>query len=515
MYNKIETLINSLREPEVYPHPVSDVSLIETHISWVFLTGKYVYKIKKPVDMGFLDFSSLEKRHKYCELEVVLNKRLAPAYYLQVVPITGNYLAPKIDGKGAIIEYAVKMRQFPQQAQLDRVLAENRLSFHHMDLLAKKISGFHQNIRIANENHSFGELAHIHSPVLDCFSDILQRIKNETDIRRINDLKEWSEKEFHQLEKHFVNRKKQGFIRECHGDLHLRNIAIVDEEVIAFDGIEFSENLRWNDVMSEIAFLIMDLQDHEQGALASRFLNRYLEISGDYSGLQVLPYYLLYRAIVRAMVSCIRLGQEGLTKDDILTETHNFKKYVELAETYTKKSNPKLFITYGLSGSGKSTVSQQLMQDLPAIRIRSDVERKRLNGVSETARNTQGIQQGIYNKSIGEQTYQHLVELSELLLSAGFSVIVDATFLQLEQREKFFLLAQQRQVELTIIECDLELSTIRQRIIKRSEENEDISDAGLDVLEYQIAHADPLTKSELKSTRKVSLMGDDFIGLTR
>ncbi len=511
MQQGIEQLIDAFKKPEIYPHPVTEVTLIETHISWVFLTGKFVYKIKKPVNLGFLDFSTLEKRHKYCDLELRLNKRLAPDYYLDVVSIAGRYSKPEINGKGDPIEYAVKMRQFHQQAQLDRVLAENKLSFHHMDLLAKKISEFHQYIQVANENQPFGELIHIHSPVLNCFSDILSRLNNETDIKRMNRIKNWSEKEFQRLKDHFTFRKKEGFIRECHGDLHLRNIAIKNEEVIAFDGIEFSEDLRWNDVMSEIAFLIMDLQDHEQTALASRFLNRYLEITGDYTGLRVLQYYLLYRAIVRAMVSCIRLEQKDLSEDDVKIEKNNFEKYLNLAENYIKQTTPRLFITYGLSGSGKSTVSQALMQKFPAIRIRSDIERKRLCSLSETTRNTKGVQQGIYNKSTSEQTYEHLMTLSKKILEAGFSVIVDAAFLHRKQRRIFFALAKQSKIKLTILSCDLDLETIKQRIIKRNAENRDVSDAGLDVLEYQLNHSDSLTAQELNSTISVHLLGIEKI----
>lgn len=508
MNTEIDQLIEALKKPKNYPHSITRITLIETHISWVFLTGEYVYKIKKPINLGFLDFSSLEKRHQYCDLELALNKRLAPNYYLQVIPITGSYSQPVLNGKDCPIEYAVKMRQFPQQAQLDRMLAENKLNFHHMDLLAKKISEFHQQIQVANQNHSYGELTHIHTPVLNCFSDILNHLHNVKDIKRVNELKNWSEKKFLNLRNVFLQRKNQGFIRECHGDLHLRNIAITDEEVIAFDGIEFSEDIRWNDVMSEIAFLIMDLQDHGQTALASHFLNGYLESTGDYSGLLVMRYYLLYRAVVRAMISCIRLEQKNLSADDIKTEKENFQGYINLAENYTKQTKPKFFITHGLSGSGKSTTSEKVMQDFSAIRIRSDVERKRLCGINETTREGKGVQQGIYTQSTSEKTYLYLAGLAEMLLTAGFSVIVDAAFLRFEQRTIFFELAKKNKVNLTILTCDVELKTIRKRITKRSAEDTDVSDAGLDVLEYQINHLDPLTEQELHSTIKVSSLRD-------
>jgi len=503
MQQGIEQLINALNNPKIYPHSVTQVELIETHISWVFLTGEFVYKIKKPVDLGFLDFSSLKKRHVYCDLELTLNQRLAPEYYLEVISITGSYSLPQFNGSEEPIEYAVKMRQFPQHAQLDRVLGENKLNFHHMDLLANKISEFHQQIQVADESHSFGDLSHVHSPLRSCFKDILIRLASDSDLKRILALQDWGECEFQRLESQFLLRKHQGFVRECHGDLHLRNIAIVNEEVIAFDGIEFSEDLRWNDVISEIAFLVMDLQDHGQNTLASRFLNQYLEITGDYSGLVVLKYYLLYRAIVRAMVSCIRLKQEGLLKEEVRLEQKDFQKYLQLAENYTKQDEPKLFITYGLSGSGKSTVSQVLMQEYPAIRIRSDVERKRLCGIEISKRDKSGVQQGIYNQNTSEKTYSHLVMLAETLLTSGFSVVIDAAFLQLKKRELFANLAQKLEVNFTILVCDVDIDTIRQRLIQRNIENNDVSDADLKVLEYQIQHSDGLTDKELEITIKI------------
>jgi len=498
MPQETEQLISALKNPEIYPHPVTQVELIETHISWVFLTGEFVYKIKKPLNLGFLDFSSLNKRKHYCNLELSLNQRLAPAYYLEVISLTGTYSSPVLDGEGEPVEYAVKMRQFPQHAQLDRVLAENKLSFHHMDLLAHKVSEFHQQIQVADEEQPFGDLSHVHSPLLNCFSDILKRLENKSDIKRVHMLRDWSESEFKRLENHFLLRKQQGFIRECHGDLHLRNIAIVDEEVIAFDGIEFSEDLRWNDVISEIAFLVMDLQDHEQDALASRFLNQYLEITGDYSGLVVLKYYLLYRAIVRAMVSSIRLKQEGLSNDEVRIESNNFNKYLLLAESYTKQTKPKLFMTYGLSGSGKSTVSQVFMQEYPAIRIRSDVERKRLCGIDVSQRDKKGVQQGIYNTNTSEKTYLHILQLAETLLTSGFSVVVDAAFLQFKQRKLFFNLAHELQLKLVILECDIDLEILKDRLVKRNLENKDVSDADLEVLDYQIQNIEKLTEAELE-----------------
>jgi len=496
MENEIEQLITKLQDPSIYPHAVNHVELIETHISWVFLAGEYVYKIKKPVNLGFLDFSTLEKRHQFCELEVQLNKRLAPEYYLGVIAISGSFQQPEIENNKNVIEYAVKMRQFPQQTQLDRVLAEGKLTFEYMDLLATKIADFHQTIQVADSDSCFGDLSHVHTPVVNCFTQIFDRLLDNSDVRRVQVLKDWSEDKFESLKEQFDLRKSQGFVRECHGDLHLRNIAIHDDEVIAFDGIEFSEDLRWNDVMSEIAFLVMDLEDHGQFQLASRFLNSYLELTGDYQGLSVFQYYLVYRAIVRAMVSIIRLSQNDINEAEAQIEKASFQNYLGLAENYITSRKPQFFITHGYSGSGKSRVSRTLMQEYPAIRIRSDVERKRLFGMAGNQRDKQGIQQGIYGSAISLKTYELLTKLALDVVNFGYSVIVDAAFLKKDQRQKFIELAAENQMGLVILSCDASVETIKQRLIKRQKKNKDVSDADIRVFEHQLENSDPLSKEE-------------------
>jgi len=496
MNSDAQRLLDALQSPKFYGHKTTKIELIETHISWIVLTGKYAYKIKKPVSMGFLDFSTLENRKRYCELELVLNKRLSPDYYLEVLPITEGTNCPTLNGKGEAIEYVLKMRQFPQKNQLDRALNAGNLDAHAMDILAEKIADFHRKIEIAGVSQRFGDLEHVHHPVSNCYSDILERISKKEDIQRVELLQRWSNQEFERLGKVFEERKVDGFIRECHGDLHLRNIAIVNDEVVAFDCIEFNADLRWNDVISEIAFLVMDLDDHQQPGLASRFLNRYLELSGDYLGLKVFRYYLVYRAIVRAMVSCIRFSQEDVTESEKKSEYIAFQKYIELAENYIEPTKPRLFITHGLSGSGKTTVSQALLQAYPSIRIRSDIERKRLWGVQERQRKNIDVHKGIYSSDSSVQTYQILLDLSEQLLKAGFSVIVDATFLKQKQRNLFRKLAELENIEFTIMHCIASLSVMKNRVEQRSKEDRDASDADLAVLEHQIDHNDEFSEQE-------------------
>ena len=273
--------------PGCYDHPVSDIQLIETHISWIILTGDFAYKIKKPVNLGFLDFSTLDKRRFCCEEELRLNRRLAAAIYLDVVPVTGEPARPELCGTGRAIEYAVKMVQFPQPAQLDRMLANGELENRHIDALAALVAEFHQSIEVAPEASEFGDPERVYGPVAENFRQIRQQPGSDRNDARLAELERWSKTTFDTLTDVFTQRKKDGFIRECHGDMHLRNLVWFEGAPLAFDCLEFNPALRWIDTLSEVAFLVMDLQDRQQPQFAQRFLNAYLERCGDYQGMPV------------------------------------------------------------------------------------------------------------------------------------------------------------------------------------------------------------------------------------
>jgi hypothetical protein len=480
-------------DPAWYDHPVESCRLIETHISWVLLTGDYAYKVKKPLDLGFLDFSTLAKRRLYCEEELRLNRRLAPSLYLEVVAITGSAEAPVLGGEGEPIEYAVKMVQFPQAAQLDRMLAVGRLRPEQLDAFARRVAEFHRQAAVAGSDTPFGEPAQVWQPMAENFAQIRERISGADALESLSALAQWSEARFTELSPLLRQRKAGGFIRECHGDMHLRNLAWIDEAPIAFDGIEFNPNLRWIDVVSEIAFLVMDLQDRGEAPLAQRFLNGYLERSGDYDGLALLRLYLVYRALVRAKVAAIRLDQPDMgpaQRDDAEAE---FARYLSLAEGYTRKPSPTLLLTRGLSGSGKTTLTQPLLERLPAIRIRSDVERKRLFGLLAEEDGHAAPAEGIYSAEATDKTYRRLLTLAEGMLAAGHSVIVDATFLKREQREPFRRLATQSGVGFAILDMRAPAETLRQRLRQRKG---DASDADLAVLAHQLEHYGPLDEYE-------------------
>jgi len=485
--------IQAMLQPEFYSHTVEKCQLIETHISWVILTGQFAYKIKKPANFGFLDFSSLEKRKFYCEEELRLNRRLAPDIYLAVIPITGDKNDLELNGEGNVLEYAVKMKQFPQEIELDNVLNRGELNNQIIDSTAALISDFHQKIDIADESSGYGKPGTVFKPIKENIDQIRERITDKTTLTMLEQIEHWSEDTFNQLKPVLNERKQSGFIRECHGDLHLRNLAWYKNKPLAFDCLEFNPDFRWIDVISEIAFLIMDLADHQQPGLAQRFLNQYLAISGDYAGCRVLTFYLVYRAMVRAKVDAIRAQQQGISPQDANDAMAEFKNYLELALKYTQAKTPLVMITRGVSGSGKSTITGPLSEKLAAIRIRSDVERKRLFNINPQQNNNNDIAQGIYSKEATEKTYLKLLELAETVIKSGFPVIIDATFSTYAQRKLFKTLANRHQLRFVILEFTAAEETLRQRVAKR--EN-DVSDADIDVLNNQLKHWQALEADE-------------------
>lgn len=487
------SLITSLMHPDQFDPPPKKCVLIETHISWVILAGSYAYKIKKAIDLGFLNFSSLEKRHFFCEEELRLNKRLAPDIYLSVVPITGSVEQPEWGGEGKVIEYAVKMRAFPQEAQLDRALALEGLQPAQMDILARWIADFHALAEVAKGESNYGDPDMIFQPIEENFRQLREHITDVKILQTLVELEQWSETTFKKLHPVFCQRKIDGFVRECHGDMHLQNIAWQNDTPIVFDCIEFSPGLRWIDVISDVAFLLMDLQDRKEPELAQRFLNNYLEYTGDYAGVSVLRFYQVYRALVRAKIDAIRADQPGIAPAEQAKAREDFTGYLQLACGYIQPTRPQLIITRGVSASGKSTVSKMLLEHLGALRIRSDVERKRLFGIGADDDGKAAVGEGMYTTEATEKTYRTLEELAVQILDAGYSVIVDAVFLHHHERQRFKTLAESRETPFVILECTAGAETLRGRIVQRTN---DVSDADLKVLEMQMSKWQPLDNKE-------------------
>jgi len=497
LYSQQQTLIQNLCSCENnFPHPIQPLEQIETHISTVILCGEIVYKIKKPVNFGFLDFTTLEQRHHFCEEELRLNRRLAPELYLEVVAIRGSIEQPHIGGEGEILEYAVKMRQFSQQGLLDKQLAEGNLNGQQMDDLAATIYRFHQQAAVAETSSTLGSPAEVFAPMQQNFDQLYPLIKEPEAIAQLKRLEQWSQQQYQKLEPLLQQRKEHGSIRECHGDMHLGNMTLQEGEITIFDGIEFNESFRWIDLMSEIAFLIMDLDDRQAPQLARRFLNAYLEQSGDYEGLPLLKFYQVYRALVRAKIASFRLAQEGLSETEQQQAMQQYRSYSDLAERYTRPQTVHLCATHGFSGSGKSHISQQAVEQYGFIRLRSDVERKRLFGLEAQQNSNSALNDGLYSADATEKTHQRLQQLSETILESGFSPLVDATLLDPKQRAAFKQLSKSRGVHFVILDIQAPEALLKQRIQARQATGNDASEANLHVLQAQIKNHRSLTSDE-------------------
>ncbi|MBA1204915.1 AAA family ATPase [Pseudomonas capeferrum] len=496
-----QALITALQNPAVYPHPVNGFQLIETHISWVLLTGEYAYKIKKPMNFGFLDFTELSQREHFCNEELRLNQRLTDGLYLQVLPITGSPDAPCLGGAGEAIEYALQMRQFPQDQMLSTLQANGELTAGHIDQMARQIAEFHLEAPKVAFDHPLGTPESVMAPVEQNFEQIRPFLSDSADLQQLDNLQAWARSSFERLHGLFEARKAQGFIRECHGDIHLGNATLIDGQVVIFDCIEFNEPFRLTDVYADTAFLAMDLEDRGLKCLSRRFISQYLELTGDYEGLQLLNFYKAYRALVRAKVALFSLptDADGVQR---ATTLRTYRNYANLAESYSAIPSRLLAITHGVSATGKSHVAMRLVEAIGAIRLRSDVERKRLHG-EQQAENVGQLQAGIYDAKTSAATYARLHELAEVILRAGFPVVVDATYLQREQRQAAAQVARETGVPFLILDCNAPDAVIASWLAQRQADNNDPSDATLEVVKAQQANREPLDDQELRDSKRV------------
>lgn len=481
------TLIAALLDPARFPHPAASITRLETHISHILLVGDYAYKIKKPLNLGFLNFTTLERRKYYCENELRLNRRLAPDLYLDCIPIGGSPEDPQLQCDPAeAIEYAVKMVRFPQESLLDRQLAAGNLHADHLDGLAEQLAEFYDSSPRAEMDIPFGMPEQVQKMALENFEQSRPLLQDRADLDRLERLERWTLTTYDRLKDTLAGRKREGFIRECHGDLHLGNMILRNGRVRVFDCIEFNEEFRWIDIMNDLAFAYMDLCHRDAAGLARRLLNTYLEFSGDYQGLAVFPYYLVYRAMVRAKISAIRVQQSDIQDSRRTTLSQECRDYLDLALTFTRPRTPFLLITHGVSGSGKTYLTSRLLNNLDAIRIRSDVERKRLFGLGPLESSASAINQGLYTAEAGARTYNRLYELAEKILDTGYPVMVDATFLEPEQRQRFRALAGKGEVPFVLLLCRADRRTLRDRVAQRQVHGQNATEADIQVLEHQL-----------------------------
>ena len=461
--------------------------LIETHISWVLLDGHDAWKIKKPLRLPFLDASTLARRQQLCEEELRLNRRLAPSLYLDVTPITGTPDAPVLGGNGPVIDHAVHMRQFPEGALLGELVLANQVRPAQLDDFAQRLAAFHRQADVAPAGTPYG------SPKLveQTTRDVLRNLADLGGEALSAPFTRWLDNNAPLLRPLWAQRHAQGHIVEGHGDLHLANVVLLDGTLTAFDCIEFDPGLRWGDPLSDVAFLVMDLMAHQRTDLAFRFLNAYLDASGDHGGLPVLRHYLVYRALVRALVARIKAGKG---------QPPAGPDYLALAHQLIAPTSPRLLITHGVSGSGKTFVSQGVLEQAGAIRVRSDVERKRLFGVATPSSMANIDAKPLYSADRTQTTYAHLHDLARLSLQSGWPTIVDATFLNPAEREHFRRLAAAESAPFAILHCEAPRTTLEARLTARQQVAQDASDADVAVLAHQLQRDTALRPEEAPYT---------------
>jgi uncharacterized protein len=487
-----QQLLATLSDPARFPHPATAVERIETHISTVLLAGEHAYKFKKPVSLGFLDFSTLEARQRYCSAELDINRTLAPGIYLDVVEVRGSVEDPHFDSDGPVLEYAVHMRRFDRDRQLDRLLEAGQLPATAMDELGVTVARFHESAERARPDSEHGTPTEVLAPMLANFEALAPSAEAVAGRRqRLGELESWTRAAAQQLAALISERRKGGFVRACHGDMHLGNMVYVDDgagsdRLAIFDGIEFNPSLRWIDVASEIAFLTMDLHARGAPGHAYRVLNVYLEHRDDFTALTLLPFYQVYRALVRAKVNAIHAAEPGLAAEARRQCDAEVERYLALASQLRNPGRRGLIVMHGVSGSGKTHVSTEILQRLGAIRLRSDVERKRMIGLAPEARPSLEQEATLYAPKGIQAVYDRLLRRTEGLLERGHLVIVDATFLTRDQRGPFRSLARRMGAGYAVVACTADPATLRERLTLRSQAARDASDAGTAVMEKQL-----------------------------
>lgn len=487
-YRLTERLLN----PGCYPHPAKDIQRLETHISTLLLAGESVYKLKKPLDLGFLDFTTLAQRRACCREELRLNGRFAPELYLGMSAITGTRNAPRVDGTGEVLDFAVRMRRFPQENRLDQALTRGDVRPDHLDRLADDIAAFHLSPQTGGTPPPAADTVDgLLEPVLENLTALSDLLDGSESRARLAQLARWTHERADVLRPLIAERLRHGKVRECHGDLHLENIVLLNSRPVPFDGIEFSAALRWIDCMNELAFLCMDLVHRGRSDCASRLLSRYLDATGDHAGVPLLRFYQVYRALVRAKIQALRLKEDNVSAAEAVRVAGARDHYLELALQLTSPPSPTLTVTCGLAGSGKSTAALALVERTGAIRLRSDVERKRLQGLEATARTGSTVAGGIYGEAASKATYQRLAELADTLLKADWPVVVDAACLRRAQRDQLRAVATRRRCPFQLLYCDAPLNVLRQRIRQRAEAGLDPSDADTSVLDHQLTRFQP------------------------
>jgi aminoglycoside phosphotransferase family enzyme/predicted kinase len=478
--------LRALLSPGAYPHPVLDVQLIETHVSWILLTGEFAYKIKRPVRYPFIDLFSPERRAFLCHEEIRLNRRFAPELYLGVSPVCWLRGEVRLQGSGHVIEHAVRMRQFAREDELDQLLEGGQIEPIELQSFGRELARIHAGLPVADSGQTWGRPPALRALIIDNAAECARTAEAAGAVVRALQagLEALLDAAMPQLSERFA----VGRVRECHGDLHTRNIVRRRGRLLAFDCLEFDPALRWTDVADEIAFLLADLESGRKPLHAQAFLAGYLEEGGDYQACGLLPLFKAHRALVRAKITALATNRPDAHRQ--------LQTYLDGARRALVPEVPILILMCGLSGSGKTWIAQRLTPRLLGIHLRSDIERRRMAGLSLAERSDSGVEEGLYSRETTAGVYQHLANCARDTLAGGYPTIVDATFSRRADRVRFHELSARLEVKTCIVRCHAPRDVLQARIVERRRRNDDASEADLAILEWQERHFEPIQAQE-------------------
>jgi aminoglycoside phosphotransferase family enzyme/predicted kinase len=488
-------IVTAMLDSSFYPEHPKQIEFIETHISYIFIAGNFVYKVKKAVRFDFLDFTSLEKRKFYCEEELRLNRRLAPNTYLDVIEISKDAKGKIILGHGhEIMDYAVKMKKLPEDKMLKNLLAAGMVNEQTMDKIAETIASFHRHAETGKHITDQENMDNIRRNCEENFRETMNAMNITIPDYQYHFIKDFTQKTLTEKEDLFGKRIREQKIRECHGDLHLDHICVADE-IIIFDCIEFNERFRYGDVAEDVAFLTMDLDFNGYPQWSEKFTQAYIRYSGDIDLLQLLNFYRCYYAYVRGKVISLRFSQNQIAGKKRDEDVKLARQYFQLAYRYaTRLEKPALILISGLMGSGKSYQAKILAESLGTEILRTDVLRKEIFNIPPTQHRNEPFGEGIYSTENSQIVYEKIFQLSEKLIRQNKAVIIDASFKKREQRIKAMQLAANLGVRFYILECTCPENIIYQRLKKRALKDNSVSDGRWDLFQAQKDDFEPINE---------------------
>jgi aminoglycoside phosphotransferase family enzyme/predicted kinase len=494
--------LRGLLRPQAYPHPVESLRVLETHMSWVILAGPFAYKIKRPVQFAFADFRDPQHRALLCAEEIRLNRRFAPDLYLDVTPVRLVEGAASFTGEGPQIEAAVRMRQFDRASELDSLVAAAGVTGDEFTTFGETLAVVHETLPSRDAQASWGDAATVAHTLRRNYAECLALAPPAGTSPALRALRAPLGALLARRRPLLAARAADGRVRECHGDLHLSNLVRLEGRITAFDALEFEPAFRWIDVADEVAFLCADLQGYRRPDLAAAFLSGYLDASGDFALLRVIGLYVAHRALVRAKIMAIRAA----TTADAAQQARwleRFVDYVAVARDSLAPPRPRLLLMHGLSGSGKTWLGRQLARKLPAVHLRSDLERKRLAGLAPLSDAGAAPGAGLYATEASERTYARLADGVRDALAGGLTVICDATFLERARRTRFREIADEFGAPTLLLDCVAPEAELRRRLRVRQAGRLDASDADEAVLDWQRRQAEPPQPAERIRTLRI------------